>query len=232
MHSKRPDVVTEHSKQSSERTYATSARALWEKPRKQEQQPVQQCSSHTLSPSDPTAQEMDESSIPAALVSESSGVLMLLLPGCPVRARTLRHCPCPCAAQQRPGSPVQGQPGHCTGASVLRGTETALKQPPALLCSRCTSPSSPAVPLYSPERVCTGLWVPLCSGRFPGKQRCAVTAGLSHSESCSYCPGKELGCCSRARGMKPPARRERAQHPRDNIEPTRWSTRRSRGCLN
>lgn len=219
MHSKRPDVVTEHGKQSSEhlphvpepcgRSQGSSSRSLYSS------------AAATHSPPDPTAQEMDESSIPAALVSKSSGLLVLLLPGCPVRAKALRHCPCPVCSPAPPWVPCAGtalaRPWGLCAAGVAR---TALKQPPALLlCITIFTRCAPLQPEKGPARR---------SGRLPVKQRCAVTA----AGVVPYCPGKELGCCSCARGMKPPGCRELAQHPCDNMEQTRWSTRLSRECLN
>lgn len=147
------------------------------------QQPVQQCSSHTRSPSDPTAQEMDESSIPAALVSKSSDILMLLLSGFPVLTRAL---PMP---RVQPSIPLaalcRDSPGD-RGLCAAGVAGTALTQPD---CS-CASPSlHPLCPSRAPNRA--RLRVPLGSGRVPGKQRCcAGTAALSHAGRSSARPGQ------------------------------------------
>lgn len=62
----------------------------------------------------------------------------------------------PCAAQHRPGSPVQGQPWHCTGASVLRGTEDSAEAAPGSslqpLCITIFTRCAPLQPEKGPAR--------------------------------------------------------------------------------
>lgn len=228
MHIKRPDVVTEHSKQSSERTYAT---ALWEKPRKQTEQPVQQCNSHARSPLwlHSTGKGWEQHSCrqlqhlyqnPHAFSCCCSRDLLSL----PEPRVQLQH---------RPGSRGAGAALALDwGLCAAGGASTALKQTPAPaplqpLCSTISSPRC------APPGSCTGLWLQLCQGKFPLKQRCPCGSLAQWRDELLCAPrGRSCGCCSRARGTKAPACRELPQHPCDGIYQTRGSAGLSRGCLN
>lgn len=184
MHSKRPDVVTEHSKQSSERTCAT---ALWEQPGKQVEQPVQQCNSHTLSPPTPRHGKCVRAAFLqalAALVPKSSGVLMLLLPGSPVLTRALRPCPGP-----------RGQPRHRPGPLRCGRSEDGAETSPGSFSSaaavhrRLFTPLCPSTARRGP---CIGLWVQ--------RWHCGLWHTGTMSELFRTPRGRSCGCCSRARG--------------------------------
>lgn len=162
MHSKGPG--SQHRKQISERTSATCATALREKPRKRVQQRVQQCSSLDSSAAAthgalwPHSAGNGWEQHSCSTCSKSSDILMLLLPGFPVLTRGTAHAPSP--AQHRPGSPMQGQPGA-----------TALTQPD----SSCASPSL----------------LPLCPSKAPNAARAAGAAvlgkGLWEAALCRHC---------------------------------------------
>lgn len=150
----------------------------------------------------------------AALVSKSSGVLMLLLPGSPVLTRALS--PGPCAAPAPPWVPLcRGSPGTGLGLCAAGTARTALKQSPAPspLQPPCFTSSSPR---YSPKRVLHRALGPAVLRKAPTGAARGVTAGLWHTGTVSwFCTSRErsCGCCSRARAMEPPTRRELPQHP-------------------
>lgn len=165
-----------------------------------------------------------------AFVSKSSGVPMLLLPGSPVLTRALS--PGPCAAPAPPWLPLgRGSPGTGLGLCAAWGARTALKQSPApsALQPPCFTSSSPR---YSPKRVLHRALCPAVLRKAPtGAALWCHCRSLAHGHGELFCTPRErsCGCCSRARAMEPPTRRELPQHPCDSIDQTR--PRRSRGSL-
>lgn len=155
---------------------------------------------------------------------------MLLLPGSPVLTRALS--PGPCAAPAPPWLPLgRGSPGTGLGLCAAWGARTALKQSPApsALQPPCFTSSSPR---YSPKRVLHRALGPAVLRKAPtGAALWCHCRSLAHGHGELFCTPRErsCGCCSRARAMEPPTRRELPQHPCDSIDQTR--PRRSRGSL-
>lgn len=166
----------------------------------------------------------------AALVSKSSGVLMLLLPRSPVLTRALS--PGPCAAPAPPWVPLcRGSPGTGLGLCAAGGARTALKQSPAPspLQPPCFTSSSPR---YSPKRVLHRALGPAVLRKAPTGAARGVTAGLWHTgtASCSVLPGKGAAAAAAVPGpwSHQPAGSSLST-PCDSIDQTR--PRLSRGSL-
>lgn len=164
---------------------------------------------------------------------------MLLLPESTVQG-TAALPPSPvCSPSSALGPAVQGQPGHCAVASVLRplccgdGEDSAEPDPGSSSAAAVHRPSSlhPAVPRYSPKRVLHRGLGPAVLRKAPSEAAlwCHCRSLAHWHELFRALQGRGCGCCT---GTKPPACRELPQHPCAHLYQTRWITRLSRGCSN